>query len=194
VVENPRTRRFRALYDDYRARLIAYALRRTSSRDDAADVVAETYAIAWRRLDAVPEGDLALLWLFATARRVAANQRRQHRRSDDLVLRLGAELRGAFASVAPATDETAVTSAALLGRLSESDRELLILVGWDGLTTSELATVLGCSSTAARIRLHRARARLAAAQVEFEHGTKQGDPAGHLPRGQPVLTNDSEEA
>jgi RNA polymerase sigma factor (sigma-70 family) len=194
VVENPRTRRFRALYDDYRVRLIAYALRRTSSRDDAADVVAETYAIAWRRLDAVPEGDSAVLWLFATARRVAANQRRQQRRSDDLVLRLSAELRGAFASVTPATDETAMTSAALLGRLSESDRELLILVGWDGLTTSELATVLGCSSTAVRIRLHRARARLAAAQDDFERGMKQSDPAGHLPRRQPVLTNESEEA
>ena len=47
-----------------------------------------------------------------------------------------------------------------LTRLREPDREILRLVAWEGCTTGELATVLGCSSNAAAVRLHRARRRL----------------------------------
>lgn len=50
-----------------------------------------------------------------------------------------------------------------LGTLSESDRELLLLVAWEGLTSAEAAAVLGISKIAARSRLHRARHRALAA-------------------------------
>jgi len=43
--------------------------------------------------------------------------------------------------------------------LSEPDRELLLLVAWEGLTSSEAAEALGISKVAARSRLHRARHR-----------------------------------
>ncbi|GAB3962715.1 hypothetical protein GCM10029978_018760 [Actinoallomurus acanthiterrae] len=46
-------------------------------------------------------------------------------------------------------------------RLGDDDRELLSLVGWEGLTPSEAATVLGRSRGAVRVQLHRARKRLA---------------------------------
>lgn len=48
---------------------------------------------------------------------------------------------------------------AALGTLSEADRELLLLVAWEGLSTAEAAAVLGISKVAARSRLHRARHR-----------------------------------
>ncbi|RFU38840.1 sigma-70 family RNA polymerase sigma factor, partial [Actinomadura logoneensis] len=53
--------------------------------------------------------------------------------------------------------------AAALRSLPEADRELLTLVGWEGLGHAELATVLGCSRNAVRVRLHRARRRFARA-------------------------------
>jgi RNA polymerase sigma factor (sigma-70 family) len=46
-----------------------------------------------------------------------------------------------------------------LGTLSDADRELLLLVAWEGLTPAEAATALGISRVAARSRLHRARHR-----------------------------------
>jgi RNA polymerase sigma-70 factor (ECF subfamily) len=49
-----REHRFRALYEAARPRVAAYALRRVASHEDAADVVAETFTIAWRRLDNIP--------------------------------------------------------------------------------------------------------------------------------------------
>ena len=72
--------RFCALYEWTRPQILAYVLRRTASRDDAADVVAETFEIAWRRLDDVPSGQAGLLWLYVTARYVLANHGRRVRR------------------------------------------------------------------------------------------------------------------
>ena len=48
-------------------------------------------------------------------------------------------------------------------RLGDADREILTLAGWEGLDGGQIAVVLGCSRNAARIRLHRARRRFAAA-------------------------------
>jgi hypothetical protein len=49
--------------------ILGYALRRTTSPDDAADILAETFLTAWRRLDELPSGEEAGLWLYGVARR-----------------------------------------------------------------------------------------------------------------------------
>jgi RNA polymerase sigma factor (sigma-70 family) len=168
-------RRFRALYDQARPRLFAYALRRTDSPEDAADVVAETFAIAWRRLDVVPDGHAGLLWLYATCRRVIANHDRRERRRVELTRQIGALLRTA---VRDPLDEgaEAMLAATALGRLADDDREILMLVGWEGLSSAEVASLFGCSPTAARIRLHRARARLTAEMEQLGLVTRQQPP------------------
>ena len=86
--DSSRRERFSALYADCYPRLLGYALRRTHTVEDAADVVAETFLVAWRRLEHVPPGDEARLWLYGVARRVLANQRRGERRRDRLEVRL----------------------------------------------------------------------------------------------------------
>jgi RNA polymerase sigma-70 factor (ECF subfamily) len=48
-----------------------------------------------------------------------------------------------------------------VARLSDDDQELLRLVAWEELGREEIALVLGISRTAVRVRLHRARRRLA---------------------------------
>ena len=148
--------RFSALYEENYHRILGYALRRTDS-SEAADVVAETFTTAWRRLDAVPEGEEARLWLYGTARRVLANHHRAQRRRERLTGRLN-EL--ASPPLEPERDEVGALSAAF-ARLREDERELLTLAGWEELGAAEIAEVLGCSRNAARIRLHRARRRLA---------------------------------
>ena len=189
--ENERS--FRALYERARPRLLAYALRRTTSPEDAADVVAETFAIAWRRLDALPDGEASLLWLYATCRRVIANHGRRTRRRFEIVERIGSQLRTA---VLDPLDVGADAMLALraLARLSDDDRELLMLVGWEGLSSSDLARLLGCSPTAARIRLRRARVRLMAEMDEPAIGTKHTRPLGHSPLQERVTKETPKEA
>jgi RNA polymerase sigma factor (sigma-70 family) len=150
--------RFATIYESNYHRVLGYALRRASD-EDAADVVAETFLVAWRRLDELPEGDGARLWLYGTARRVLANQQRGRRRRDRLSERIRAEHPQEVSSALPVSDLNRAADA--LSRLRPEDREILALVAWEELHAGEVAQVLGCSRNAARIRLHRARRRFA---------------------------------
>jgi RNA polymerase sigma factor (sigma-70 family) len=154
-----RPHRFEEIYAANCGPILGYVLRRTDNPDDAADVIAETFLTAWRRLDTVPPGDEARLWLYGVARRVLANSRRGERRRAVLADRLRAEL-AASSWPAQHTGELAEFAAAFRS-LPEPDRELLALVGWEGLDHGQVAAVLGCSRNAVRIRLHRARRRFA---------------------------------
>lgn len=156
-----RRRRFEMMYADHRAHVLGYVLRRTDSADDAADVLAETFLVAWRRLDDAPGGEVLRLWLYGVARRVLANQRRGERRRTQLCDRLREELAGQVPLPEPGGEGTPLAIG--FRSLPDGDRELLALQGWEGLDAGEIATVLGCSRNAARIRLHRARRRLRAA-------------------------------
>lgn len=158
--EGDRRRRFEELYTAHQASLLGYALRRTRSSDDAADVLAETFLAAWRRIEEVPPGATARLWLYGAARRVLANQHRGDRRRLALADRLKADLAVRYR---PAEQTGALAEvAAAFRRLPETDRELLALTSWEGLDAGQIAVVLGCSRNAVRIRLHRARRRLTA--------------------------------
>lgn len=154
-----RKARFEALYRETYEPILGYVLRRCSSADDAADLVSEVFTVAWRRLDDVPAGDRARLWLYGTARRVLtrywSNEATRRRRTASLRPELRDEL------AAAATDFTDMSAVAQAFRqLSENERELLRLVAWEGLDHAAIAAVLGCSKGAVRVRLHRARARL----------------------------------
>lgn len=150
---------FRQLYADHSDDLLAYALRRVRNAEDAADVVAETFLVAWRRFGEMPSGDDARPGLFGVARRVAANQHRGERRRSNLAVRLQMEIAATVDDRPPSEDPDNEVRVALL-RLSPADRELLMLVSWEGLTPSQAAKVLEISPVAARSRLLRARRRL----------------------------------
>ncbi|HEY6730624.1 MAG TPA: RNA polymerase sigma factor [Solirubrobacterales bacterium] len=150
--------RFSRLYRDHESEILRYALRRSAEPQDAADVVAETFLVAWRRLGEVPVGEEARLWLYATARRVLANHQRGIKRRTRLAERLRDELRRQL-PLQPASDRPVLDA---LASLPDADRELLMLVGMEELSPSEAARVLGISAMAARTRLHRARRRLRA--------------------------------
>ncbi len=180
VPEN-REARFRVLFEAGRSRLGSYTLRRTASPEDAADILAETFLIAWRRLEDVPEGEAGILWLYATARHLLANQRRGQQRERLLVERLASELGKAVAQTDP-IDHSSLDAARVLASLSAEDREILMLAGWEGLDSREIGAVLGCSAVAARIRLHRARGRMtAAASASLVVGTKHRHAVGDIP-------------
>jgi RNA polymerase sigma factor (sigma-70 family) len=164
----PATDRFSRLFADTERQVLAYVLRRVDREEDAADVVAETYLVAWRRLEKVPAGDEARLWLFGVARRQLANQRRGHLRRSRLADRLRAELPAAVAPAHGPVDNRVAAVRAALARLDEEDREILRLSSWEGLTPSEIATVMGVPGVTVRSRLHRARKRLRSELLQQE--------------------------
>lgn len=159
--------RFSRLYREQGRAILTYALRRVADPEDAADVVAETFVVAWRRFDDVPLGDGARLWLYGVARLVLTNLQRSERRRTRLGARLAESLRTEIATHAAPEGEAAAVLRAM-GTLGADDRELLMLVSWEGLSPSEAARVLGLSALATRSRLHRARRRLRAVLEERE--------------------------
>ncbi|HEX5596167.1 MAG TPA: sigma-70 family RNA polymerase sigma factor [Micromonosporaceae bacterium] len=156
----PAETRFTRLADSAGARVLGYLIRRVDPVSDAADLLADVLATAWRRIDDLPEDDAtASAWLFGIARGVLAN----HRRGQARRLALADRLREHLAARPPASPEPSVEAIHLreaLARLPSQDRELLMLVGWEGLTAEEIAVLLQITPAAVRQRLVRARSRL----------------------------------
>lgn len=175
-----------ALYREHYGDVLRYARRRVGVQA-ADDVVAETFLVALRRPEAVPNDSLP--WLYGVARRVVSNRDRSQRRSDRLKVRLRAASRESAASDADLAGEVAGRELVdqVLSSLSIRDREILMLVAWEGLEVKEAARALGCTSTAAAVRLHRARRRLHLAFVAATRtpsglsGRDDANPSHQLP-------------
>lgn len=151
---------FERFFNDTRTDLLAYLLRRTTTPEDAADLLSQTYLIAWDRLGAVPPGDQARPWLFGVARNLLMKHAEGHRAVGHLAERLANELRTARTEQPQSTQEQLTGIRHAISTLSERDREILLLAAWDGLTPREIAIVVGTSPNTVRVRLHRVRVRL----------------------------------
>jgi RNA polymerase sigma-70 factor (ECF subfamily) len=154
-----KSQRLEALFEAHYRDLAAYARRRGLAPADADDLTANVFVVAWRRIDDVPNGEEALMWLYGVAFNELRNFRRTTRRRTRLVARLAST--SAMPAPEDPTDVSANSIRAALDALSSGDREIVLLASGEGLSASQLGTVLGCSEIAARTRLHRARARLA---------------------------------
>jgi RNA polymerase sigma factor (sigma-70 family) len=189
VEDGGRHARFEAIYLAYSGLILAYARRRTPDDAAAQDVVAETFATAWRRIDDVPDGEDARPWLYAVARRVLANAHRSEERRSALARRLATQPPPPV-ELPPTIDDGRLARA--FAALSDDDRELLTLVGWDGLDRDDIAVVLGCSRGTVRVRLHRARQRFAR-ELEAVGVTRPGR-TGHGTARWAIAHPDPEEA
>lgn len=145
------------LHTQHSARVYGYIACRINDRHRAEELAADVFRIAWQKQLSEPPG---IGWLLATARNVIGNEYKGRHRRQELTDRLQEEAR----SQTPGADtKEQAAVAAVLVRLRERDREVLMLSYWDDLTTAELAQTLGCSPSAAAVRLHRARRAFAKA-------------------------------
>ncbi|MFC7387325.1 RNA polymerase sigma factor [Sphaerisporangium rhizosphaerae] len=151
--------RFTALYDRHYRSVLGYALLR-AEHAVAEDVSSETFLIAWRRLDELPEPSLP--WLLGVARNLLAKQRDSGHRRRALVERVAALTTAQDHQSWDVAEHVVDREAALavLASLSEQDVEALALATWHGLPPDQAAAVMGCSTRTYNVRLHRARKRL----------------------------------
>ena len=155
---------FAAIWDAHHVAVFAF-VRRKVPDDVAAEIVTATFAVLWRQLEGANPNPPAepLPWLYAVARRQLANHRRKESRRNAALTHLTQTTASATAELdldpAGTTVERA-TAVAALRNLRDADRELLMLVGWQGLDLTRAAEVLGVSEATLAVRLHRARRRL----------------------------------
>ncbi|HET7350751.1 MAG TPA: RNA polymerase sigma factor [Marmoricola sp.] len=164
---------FEQLYDDHIRAVHAYAVRRLGP-SIADDIVAETFAAAWRRIAEAPASEAQLVWLLGIARGYVKNARRGERRRSALLERIGAQP----ALVQPEPElglDPALQTA--LSELGDIDRELLCLIAWERLDAEAARRVLGLTAVGLRVRLHRARKKVQAHLVDSPDLPNFGEPS-----------------
>ena len=140
---------FAELVRRYHGPLLALAYQFTGRREDAEDLVQETFIAAYRDLPTLREAGKLRGWLHAILRHLALRWRARRRRDEPLDEKMTAP---------PAGEDTAVLEA--MQRLSAADREILVLRYLNELSYQEIGGVLGISAHAAEVRCARARQRL----------------------------------
>ncbi len=158
MMETSRTSYFEALVCDHLAAVGGYVGRRLYplNRDDLDDIVEETMLVIWRRLDDVPVGS-ERPWMIGVARNVLRNAKRSRRRRQSA--ESSTRARGSSASAedhVTANDELRRA----LENLSETDREMILLKAWDGLSDADISHVMGISAPAVAVRVTRVREKM----------------------------------
>lgn len=176
--------RFRSAYEAHARALLGYALRRTASPSDAADVVAETMLIAWRRLDVMPDEPETVLWLYGVARNVIANSDRTRRRQRRLAEKLRSQLDDVLEDPPVADPALAAHVTGAMKSLNPIEHEVLALTATEQLSPAEIAVVLDMKQNTVRTHLHRARNKLRSALTtnaaeESTTRAKRINGAGH---------------
>jgi len=159
------TSAFDEVYEVYRPRVFAFLLRMTRRRAVAEDLLDETWLRLVRHAARLLPDTRLGPWLFTVARNLYWSQRRDALVEESSV----AELLTLWPSPAPwpspfdlaAADELARRLERALSTLSPQYREVVLLVGQEGVTPADAAAICGISPEALRQRLSRARAALA---------------------------------
>lgn len=164
---------FEGMFREHYPAVLSYALARAAPHI-AADATATTFLVAWRRWADVPGTPLG--WLLGVTRKTLADERRSHDRQQALGLRMIDTRHTATVADDDPADTVIERDAAraALAALSPDDAETLCLIAWDGLSNSQAAQVLGCSTAGFAVRLHRARRRFEAALAAVDTATTTG--------------------
>lgn len=153
---------FRLVFDEHHDAVHRFCLRRLGA-DDGNDATAEVFLVAWRRMDAVPDHDETLPWLYGVARNVVRNHRRTRRRKVRLVSRLNSyspEVADAAETVVVQNTESVEVLNAMAG-LRPAEQEVLRLKAWEELSNEQIGAMLGMSDRAVEGRYARALKKLA---------------------------------
>ena len=152
-----RAERFTAFVASHADTVNRYLLNRHRAGDslDAEDLLAEVFAIAWRRFDEIP-ADAGVAWLIVVARNRLMNMHSKQRRRAAL-------RKHERPLTAPAAEDEAIAEVAIreaIESLPAAEHEAFTLSAWEGLSPVELGRALGVTQNAASIRLSRAKSML----------------------------------
>lgn len=164
---------FDRVYSAYHARVFSFLLRLSGRRDTAEDLAQETWLKLAKAAPGLREDTTLAPFLFTVARNAFVSHRRWAMLDLSRIVTFGLEAMSSAATepTPEASHENALAMARLEGalqRLPVASREVLLLIGVEGMDQEEVARMLGLSYDALRQRLSRARAQLAETMEKME--------------------------
>lgn len=173
---------FGELYRKHRPYIATVIASRISGLDDQLDIEQETFTRAWTKLSELRNPEAFRAWVAQIARRLTADT---HRARSRVVIR---DFNDPETGPEPIDDDWTpddwaalrMLSARLdvgLAGLTSRDATVLTMAANLGFGPTEIAAALGIDAGHARVVLHRARRRLAAAVIE----TIDSDPEPEMP-------------
>ncbi len=180
---------FDRVYSTYQTRIFSFLLRLSGRRDTAEDLAQETWLKLAKAAPGLREDTTLAPYLFTIARNAFVSHRRWALLDLSRIVTFGLETLGsAGAERSPEESHETARAIALLEnalqQLPVASREVLLLIGVEGMDQEEVARMVGLSYDALRQRLSRARAQLAGAMESIEkresarasrRGTKRGE-------------------
>lgn len=157
-----RQEEFRLIYDKFYDDIFRYCLRRVPNVNEAEDLLADIFTVAWSKFDSLKVVDEALPWLYTIARNVTNNHWRKNGTKLKLFNKLHNKKNQSNIDADSTFNDADVSTQYIfdaLNKLKPNDREILRLSCWEELNTREIALVLGVSENAVNIRLHRSKDR-----------------------------------
>jgi RNA polymerase sigma-70 factor (ECF subfamily) len=170
---------WRALYDSTCDRLFSFLCYQMGDRDEARDVMQETYLQAFRSLDSYRGEAPLAVWLRSIALRRSIDWKRVILRRLKRAARLeesGARVEPDIHGVRFASEDDALRRA--LGKLSHQQRAALLFREWDELSFAEIAGLLGCAESTARVHHTRAREHMRTVLRGHEHRAAERECGG----------------
>jgi RNA polymerase sigma-70 factor (ECF subfamily) len=156
---------FGELFERYKDFVYSFVWKSVRSREDAEDIVQETFCRAWKSMSRFRGDSKIITWLCKIAANLAADKTRSPEKKTRSASDLGVDVERLAESTNATGDlesesilRHSVNEA--LGQLKISQRMLVILCDIQGFNCAEAAGIVGCSHVSARVRLTRARKKL----------------------------------
>jgi RNA polymerase sigma-70 factor (ECF subfamily) len=158
-----------AMVERESSNLLDHFARRVDAIEDTADLVGDTLLVVWRKASLIPRDDVeAGMWLYGVARKVLSTYRRGHHRRIALADRLRGEIitkatiTGLGGQPKSESDDLQEHVRVCVRELAPIDREIIMLVHWEGFNLAEAARLLSMRPATLRSRYARIRGHLQA--------------------------------
>jgi len=151
---------FRVIFERYAPLLLRAMLRELYVREEANDLVQQTFLQLHRARADFDAGQKLKPWLFTIAMNLKREYFRRKKRRPERSLEAEVSLEPAVGALGAARVEARRTLARVLAELPPDQREVIELHWFDGLEFPEVASVVGASVSAVKVRAHRGYVRL----------------------------------
>jgi RNA polymerase sigma-70 factor, ECF subfamily len=162
---------FKTVVDTYKGQLMAAAINILGNRQDAEDVCQETFVQVFRNRTAYDPSRSFRNWIYTILYRRCLDTLKRKRRFREAAFRMTNELpRTAGLKREPPHPASGGVSEKILDLLSAKERTAVVLWASEGFSAVEIAGILGCSASTARVTLFNARKKLKSS-LEKYHGS-----------------------